>query len=74
MRRKTHNLTRDSDQNDPINLRIQGFSFRDFEYDIRCSRDEFSLIDRRNLTSNHSVDAEMSLEAIASKRFKDGGV
>ena len=33
---KTLILTRDSDQNDPINRRIQGFSFRDFENDHRC--------------------------------------
>ena len=33
---KTHILTRDSDQNDPINRRIQGFSFCDFENDHRC--------------------------------------
>ena len=32
------------------------------------------LIDRQNLTFNHSVDGKMSLEAIESKRFKDGGV
>ena len=68
---KTRNLTRDSDRNDPINRRIQGFSFRDFENNRRCSRGELSLIDRRNLTFNHSVDAKMSLEAIESKRFKD---
>ena len=39
-----------------------------------CSRGEFSLIDRRNLTFNHCVDAETSLEEIRSERFKDGGV
>ena len=72
--RKTHNLTRDSDRNDPINHRIQGFSFRDFENDLRCSRGEFSIINRQNLTFNHSVVAKMSLEVIESKRFKDGGV
>ena len=71
---ETRNLTRDSDRNDPINRRIQGFSSRDFEDDHRCSRGEFSLFDRRNLASNHSVNAEMSLEAIGSKRFKDSGV
>ena len=32
------------------------------------------MIDRRNLTFNHSVDAESSLEEIRSDRFKDGGV
>ena len=52
----------DSDRNDQINLQIQRFSFRDFENDLRYSIGEFSLIDRRNLTFNHSVDAEMSLE------------
>ena len=72
--RKRPNLIRDSDQNDPINLQIQGFSFRNFEKDCRCSRDEFSLIDQQNLTFNHSVDTEMSLEVIGSKRFKDGSV
>ena len=48
--------------------------FYDFQNDRRCSRGELSLIDRWNLTFNHSVDAEMSLEVIRIKRFKDGGV
>ena len=69
-----HNLTQDSDRNDPINRQIQGFSFRNFENDYRCSRGEFSLFNGRNLASNHFVDAEMILEVIGSKRFKDGGV
>ena len=51
---------------------FKAFHFRDFKNDRRCPRDEFSLIDRRNLTFNHSVDAEMCLEAIRSERFKDG--
>ena len=63
-----------NDPNDPINRQIQGFSFRDFEKDRRCSRDEFSLINQRNLTFNHSMDAKMSLEEIRSERFKDGRV
>ena len=46
----------------------------DFKHKYRCSRDEFSLIDRRNLTFNHSVDTESSLKDIRSKRFKDGRV
>ena len=74
VRGKTGNLIQDSDRNDPINRRIEGFSFRDFENDRRCSRDEFFLIDRRNLTFNISVDTEMSLEVIRSERFKDGSV
>ena len=69
--RKTHNLTQESDGNDPINHSIQGYSFCDFEDDHQCLRGEFSLFDRRNLASNHSVDAEMNLEAIGSKIFKD---
>ena len=71
---KTCFLTRDSDQNDPIDCRIDDYSFRDFKRKHLCSRDEFSLIDRRNLTFNHSVDVESSLEEIRSERFKDGGV
>ena len=74
-RRKAHNLTRDSNRNDPINHRIQGFSFSDLENDRRHSRVELSLFFRRNLTFNHSVDAEMSLkEEEESERFKDGSV
>ena len=47
---KTRFLTRDNDQNDPIDRRIDGYSFRDFEREHRCSRDEFFLIDRQNLS------------------------
>ena len=43
----------------------------DFENDHRCSRDEFSLIDRQNLTFDHPVDVETSVEVIRSERFKD---
>ena len=32
------------------------------------------MIDRQNLTFNHSMDAETSLEEIKSERFKDGGL
>ena len=71
---KTHNLTQDRDQNNPINRRIQGFSFHDFEDDHWCLRGEFSLFYRQNLTSNHFVDVEMSLKVIESKRFKIFGV
>ena len=41
---------------------------------IGCSRDEFSLIYQQNLTFNHSMDTESSLEQIKSKRFKHGGM
>ena len=71
---KTHNLTRDSERNDPINRQIQGFSFRDFKDNCWCSRGKFSLFDRQNLTFHHSVVTEICLEVNESKRFKDGGV
>ena len=67
-------LTRDNDRIDRIDRRIDDYSFREFECEHRCSRDKFSYIDRQNLTFNHSVDAESSLEEIRSERFKDGGV
>ena len=72
--KKTHNLTRDRDQNDRINYWIQGFSFCDFEDNHRHLRGKFSLFYRRNLISNHSIDVETSLEVIRSKRFKDANV
>ena len=56
---------------DPIDRRIDGYSFHEFKHEHRCSRDKFSLIDRQNLTFNHSVDAESSLEETRSERFKD---
>ena len=74
IRRKTHNLTQDSDRNDLIDRRIKGFSFHDFDDDRLRSRGKFFQFSRRNLTVNHFIDAEMSLEAIGSKRFNDGGV
>ena len=46
IRRTTHDLTRDSDQNIPINHRIQGFSLCNFEDDLLCSRGEVSLFNR----------------------------
>ena len=74
IRGKTRFLTRDNERIDPIDRRIDDYSFRDFEREHRCSRDEFSLFDQGNLTFNHSVDTESSLEEISSERFKDGGV
>ena len=62
IRRKTHNLTQDSDQNDPTDRRIKGFSFCDFEDDCQCSRGKFSLFFRQNLTFNHFINTDMSLE------------
>ena len=71
---KTQCLTQDSAQIDPIARRIRGFSFHKFEDDRWCSRIDSSLFYQQNLTFQHSSDAEMSLEAKGSKRFKDCGV
>ena len=60
--RKTHNQTRDSARNDPINRQIKGFSFRHFKDDCRHSRGEFSLFFHRNLIFNHSLDVELILD------------
>ena len=50
-----------------MNCMIQGFLFRDFEDSHQCSRREFSPFYWQNLTSNHFVDKEMSLEVISRK-------
>ena len=73
IKRKTHNLTRDSARNDPIGRQIKGFSFCDFKDDRQHLRGKFSLFFRKNLTFNHSLDVEMSLEK-ENKRFKDWDV
>ena len=64
-------LTRDNDKIDPIDHRIDSYSFREFKREYQCSRDKFSLIDQQNLTFNHSVDSKSSLEEIRSERFKE---
>ena len=69
---KTQILTRDSARNDPIDRRIKGFLFRDFEDDCWHSRNNFSIFSPQNLTFKHSLDEEIDLEDEESKRFKDG--
>ena len=59
---KTHNLTQSSLWNDPINLRIHGFSFRDFEDQHWHSRCDFSFSSWSIFNFKHSLDAEMSQE------------
>ena len=71
---KTLNLTQSRTRNDPINRRIQGFSFRDFENDIRHSRWGFFQFSRPILDLKHSLDTEMILEGEEVKRFSDCGV
>ena len=58
---KTHNLTRSRARNDPINCQIQGFSFCDFENEVRRSSCNFFLFFQPILDFKHSLDAEMSL-------------
>ena len=60
--RKTQIITQDSAQNDLIDRRIKGFSFRDFEDDHRHSRSDFFLFSPRNLTFKHSLYVEIDLE------------
>ena len=74
IKKKKHNINRDSSRNDPIDCQIKGFSFCDFEDDCRHSRRKFSLFFQQNLTSNHSLDAEINLEEEESERFNDWDV
>ena len=71
IKRKTHNLTWNSAQNDPINFRIKGFSFHDFEDEFRHSRWDFSLFSERNLTFKHFLDTKINQEEEERKRFKE---
>ena len=71
---KTHNLTQSHVGNDPISHRIQGFSFPDFENEVRHSRCDFFQFFPPNIDFKPSLDAEMSLEEKEFKRFKDCGI
>ena len=61
-------------RNDPIDCRIQGFSLRDFENKVWCSRCDFPKFSRSISDFKNSLDAEMSLEDAEIKRFPDCGV
>ena len=61
----------DRDLIDPITLWIKGFSFHEFEDDRWHLRINFSLFSQQNLPFKYSSDAEIDLEAIKIKRFKD---
>ena len=74
IRTKTWFLTQYSAQIDPISCQIKGYSFWKFEDNQWHSRIDFSLFSQQNLTLKHFVDAEIDLEAIESKRFKDCGI
>ena len=71
IRMKTHNLTQSRTHNDPINRRIQGFSFRDFENEVRRSRYDFFWLFQPILYFKHSSDAKMSLEEVEIKWFSN---
>ena len=68
---KTHNLTGNRARNDPIDHRIKGFSFHDFDDKIHHSRGDFSLFFQQNLDFKHSLEAKIDLEEEEIKRFKD---
>ena len=74
IRMTTHNLTQSRARNDPINCRIQGFSFHDFENKVRRSRYDFFPFSQPILDFKHSLDEKMSLEDQEFKRFSDCGV
>ena len=59
---KSTNLTQINLRIDPINRRIQGFSFRKFEDECWCSRLDFSLVFRLKVKFMHSNEAESSCE------------
>ena len=55
-------LTQNSALNDPIDRRINGSSFCDFEDEFWHSRSHFSLFSPQNLTFKKSFDAKIDLE------------
>ena len=71
---KTLNLTQSHAQNDLINSRIQGFSFRNFENKVWHSRCGFFQLGQLILDFKHSLNAKMSLGDEELKRFSDCGV
>ena len=63
IKRKSRNLTQISLRNDPINRRMQGFSFRIFEDEYWRSRwCDFFLLAWLNLKFKHLMEVEMSCE------------
>ena len=59
---KSRNLNQSSLRNDPINRRMQGFSFRIDEDKNWSSRCDFFLLFRSKFDFKHSIEAEMSQE------------
>ena len=61
---KRRNLTQSRAWIDPLNRQIQGFSFRDFENKVWCSRCDFFRFFQPILNFKHSSDAEIILEEL----------
>ena len=64
---KSRNLTQSSLRNDPINRRMQGFSFWIDEDENWSSRWDFFLLFRSKFDFKHSIEAEMSQEHYETK-------
>ena len=71
---KSCNLTQISLWNDPINRRMQGFSFRIDEDKNWSSRCDFFLLSRLNYDFINSMGAEMSQEYREANGAWNGGV
>ena len=56
------NLTQSSLRNDPINRRMQGYSFRNFRRRRWSSRCKFALLFQSNFDLKHSLEEEMGQE------------
>ena len=70
---KSRNLTQISLHNDPINRRMQGFSFQIDEDENWSSRCDFFLLPRLNYDLIHSMGAEMSQEYRETNSLRNGG-
>ena len=60
--RKTQILNQNNAQNDPIDHRIKGSLFRDFEDKFWHSRNDFSRFSPQNLAFKHSLDTNITIE------------
>ena len=59
---KSRSLTQSSLRNDPINRRMQGFSFQIDEDENWSSRCDFFLLLKSEFDFKHSIEGEMSQE------------
>ena len=68
------NLTQSSRRNDPINRRMQGYSFQNFRRRRWSSRCKFFLLSQSNIDLKCSIDAETSLEHPRTNGTRNNGV